>query len=86
MNDVLFKVGDHSVTLGSVLGVILVLVIARLLLWLIKAGLRRRSGLDRLQESRLHSAYLLVKYFIWVAACVISLEVIGINVSHSGTF
>lgn len=79
--ETLFHVGDHIFTVGHVLWAVITIVIAFLLLRLVKVGMQRRAKGDKDQRSRLHSAYLLVKYAVWVATIIIVLQVLGMNIT-----
>lgn len=81
LNDVLFRLGDKVFTVGHVLMAVVTLVLALLLLRLVKAAVHRRAKGDRAQLSRLHSAYLLAKYVIWVATIIAVLQVLGVDIT-----
>ncbi|MBK8580552.1 MAG: mechanosensitive ion channel domain-containing protein [Flavobacteriales bacterium] len=79
--ETLFHIGDRDFTVGHILWAVITVVIAVLLLRLIKAAIHSRAKGDHEQRSRLHSAYLLVKYAVWVATIIIVLQVLGMDIT-----
>lgn len=81
MKDVIFHLGSYDLTVGHLVWALVTVLIAMLLLRLVKVGIARRAKGDKDQRTRLHSAYLLVKYLVWVATIIIVLQVLGMNIT-----
>lgn len=82
LNRTLFETAKLSISVGDLLGVLLVILISMLFLRLVRAGIERRARMHNMeQSSRLHSAYLLVKYVVWVAGITVGLQILGINLT-----
>jgi small-conductance mechanosensitive channel len=79
--ETLFHIGGLVFTVGHVLWAMITIAVAFLLLRLVKAAMHRRAKGDMDQRSRLHSAYLLVKYAVWVGTIIIVLQVLGMNIT-----
>ena len=77
----LIQLGDRAITTGNIMGLALLLAIAVLLLWGVRIATERRASRNNEQRSRLHSAYLLFKYAVWVAVIVIGLKVMGTDIT-----
>ncbi len=79
--DALFKIGDRTITVGSFLTVLLLVVLAFVLLRFVRSAVYRRVKGDEEQRSRLLSGYLLVQYAIWVIVALSGLEILGVNIT-----
>ena len=80
-NEPILQLGERALTLGNVLGAIIVVLVALVLLRIARAATDRRARTNPGQGSRLHSAYLLIKYAVWLAAIVTGFQVLGVNVT-----
>lgn len=79
--DTLFKIGDRTITVGSFLTVLLLVVIASILLRIVRTAVYRRVKGDEEQRSRLLSGYFLVRYAVWVIVALSGLEILGVNIT-----
>lgn len=74
----LINVGTHHITVANLLWVVLILIIAKIILWGLKKMLTRKVE-DPLEMGRRMSAYALGQYLIWVLALTGSLEALGFD-------
>lgn len=81
LNETLVKLGDHTVTYGSAFYALLVVVAAMIILRVVKGIMNHRARANPEQASRLHSAFLLLKYCVWVGVLVTCLELLGLNIT-----
>jgi len=82
LNRTLFETAKLNISVGDVFAVLLVIAGAFIALRLVRAGLDRRARLHNMEQaSRLHSAFLLVKYTVWVLVITICLQLLGINLT-----
>lgn len=79
--EVLFHLGRDPITVGQIMGVLLVLLLAWIALRAIRSLVKRRAQKAPEQASRLHSAYLLLKYVVWVLAITVALRVLSIDLT-----
>ena len=59
----------------------MILIITKIVLWVIKKSIFRKSGPDQFSKRNSYSLFQLIKYIIWVIALGIILETIGVKVS-----
>lgn len=78
----LLKVMKYEITVFDVLLILLLITIARLMVWflssLLRRGFFRRKQVDK---GRQEAVIQLIKYFIYVVAIILSLQVAGIQLS-----
>jgi small-conductance mechanosensitive channel len=82
LNYRLFKLGDFELIMGNLLIGLLVLISTWLIIFLLRKAITRpRFIIDKIDEKRRTSIFLIAKYFIWVISIVIFLEVIGVKIT-----
>ncbi|MEO8069615.1 MAG: mechanosensitive ion channel domain-containing protein, partial [Flavobacteriales bacterium] len=81
MKDVLFHIGQHAVSIGNALSVVVLVLLAIALMRVLKSGLERRATKNPEQRSRLYSARLLMNYGLWVVVVVGCLALLRIDVT-----
>lgn len=78
----LLRVGEWRLHFGNILMCALVFAVTWLILLLLKKVIEKpKFVLDRFDKKRRHSLFLIVKYFIWVIAIVIGLEVLNVKIT-----
>lgn len=77
----IFRIGEYTLTVGSVLAVLLTILITILLLWVIRKALFRKSVSERFEKGNLYSLYQIIKYLTWIIAILIMLETLGIKLN-----
>ncbi|MFT5942602.1 MAG: small-conductance mechanosensitive channel [Sediminicola sp.] len=76
----IFTIGDYTVKISNS-SIFLILSTARLLLWLVKKGLARKSKLNKLDHGSSYALYQMMKYIFWIIAIAFLLENIGVKVT-----
>ena len=77
----LLTIGNYSLKVSTLVSVLLILIITKIVLWVIKKSIFRKSGPDQFSKRNSYSLFQLIKYIIWVIALGIILETIGVKVS-----
>jgi small-conductance mechanosensitive channel len=78
---VIFTMGDYSLKVSTVVKILVLVIITKLLLWVIKRLLFRRSDADEHEKGNIQAIYQIIRYVIWVIAFGLILETIGIKVT-----
>ena len=82
LNYRLFKLGDFELITGNLLIGLLVLISNWLIIFLLRKAITRpRFIIDKIDEKRRTSIFLITKYIVWVITIVIFLEVIGVKIT-----
>ena len=82
LNYRLFKLGDFELITGNLLIGLLVLISTWLIIFLLRTAITRpRFIIDKIDEKRRTSIFLITKYIVWVITIVIFLEVIGVKIT-----
>ena len=77
----LFSLGEYSLTVGSILLVLLIVLITIFVLWVIRKALFRKRIQDRFERSNIYALYQIIKYVIWIIAILLILETAGIKLN-----
>lgn len=77
----LFSIGEYSLTVGSILLVLLIVLITIFVLWVIRKALFRKRIQDRFERSNIYALYQIIKYVIWIIAILLILETAGIKLN-----
>ncbi|MFT4521163.1 MAG: small-conductance mechanosensitive channel [Bacteroidia bacterium] len=85
MNDFLayhlVKLGSIDITVGTIVMLIIVYIGTKILLFIFKRLIKRHLLKASLAPGRLAALYQIVKYFVWFSALMISLQIIGIELT-----
>lgn len=85
INDILqfelINSGQYRLRVVTLFMVLLIIVIIKVLLWLIKKSLFRKSRLKQFDSGNTYSLFQIIKYVIWVVAVGFILETIGVKVT-----
>jgi small-conductance mechanosensitive channel len=81
LNQVIFTIGTYSLKVSMVVMILLILIVTRVLLWIIKKMLFRRSNVDEQERGNILAVYQIIRYFIWIGAFVLILESLGVKVT-----
>ena len=74
----LINVGSHHIAVANLLALVVILLVAKIILWGLKKALTRKVD-DPLEMGRRMSAYALAQYLVWVVAIAGSFEALGFN-------
>ncbi len=77
----LISVGEYTLRIISLLGVLLIALITRVILLLIKKSLFRKSKIKGFDEGNSYALYQIIKYVLWVVSFGFMLETIGVKVT-----
>lgn len=80
LNFPLLEFGDTVINVYNLVGLFLILVFVRIILWLLKRVINRRILKKRLDEGRGLALFQIAKYVIVTGAIIIALDSLGINV------
>lgn len=81
LNQEIFSVGGYTLKVHMVAMILLIIVITRILLWIVKKMLFRRSDVDEHKKGNIQAVYQIIRYVVWVGAFGLVLETIGIKVT-----
>jgi len=77
----LISVGEYKIKVYSIAVVLIILFIARVLLWVIHKTLFRKSRNEKLDTGNAYASYQIIKYIVWIIVIGIILETIGVKVT-----
>lgn len=77
----IFSVDEYSITIFTVLSILFVIGVTRLILWIIKKILFRNQNEGDENLGNIYAIYQIIKYFLWVSAIAIILEIIGFDIT-----
>ena len=77
----LISLGTHEIQVHTLVSVLIIILTAKLIIWLIKKTLFRSSKFKILDKGNTYALFQIIKYVIWVIAIGFILEAIGIKVT-----
>jgi len=78
---VLLRVGTQELKVYTLFAILFILVITKILLWIIKKGIFRKTSFGRLDESNSYSLFQIIRYIIWIISIILIMNTIGISVT-----
>lgn len=78
MNSVIFSIGDTHIKISSLVALACFLLIVTLILKLIKRSIYSVSSFDKAKK---YSIYTLIRYFLMVIVIILSLQILGFDLS-----
>jgi len=85
INDILqfelINAGQYKLRVATLFMVLLILAVMKVLLWLIKKSLFRKSRLNQFDSGNTYSLFQIIKYVMWVIAIGFILETVGVKVT-----
>ncbi|MEX1188028.1 MAG: mechanosensitive ion channel domain-containing protein [Bacteroidia bacterium] len=76
-----FNIGKFTLDVADFVKVFLILFIVKLILWVVAAYFRRRVKNNRIDKGSAFAIRQIISYFLWIAATLISMQAIGLNIS-----
>lgn len=76
-----FHVGEYSIKVYDILVALIILAVARAILWGIKKALFRQQKSKKLDEGNTYAIYQIIKYVVWVIAIASILQTIGVQIT-----
>lgn len=77
----LFNIGDFHVKVYSLMFILLIIIVARLLLYVIKKALYRNKNLKHHDRGSTYAVFQIIKYLVWLAAIAFILESVGVKLT-----
>ncbi|WP_405571001.1 mechanosensitive ion channel family protein [Winogradskyella sp. Asnod2-B02-A] len=78
---VIFNMGDYSLKVSMIVKILLIIIVTRLLLWIIKRMLFRRTEVDEHERGNIQAIYQIIRYIIWIVTFGLVLEIVGIKLT-----
>lgn len=78
---VILKIGDHNITVSTLLIVILIFLVTKILLWIIKKTIFRKQTIERMQMSNAYSLFQIIKYILWIVSVLFMMQTLGISIT-----
>ncbi len=77
----LITLGKNTIRVYTLITIVLIFLITKLIIWLIKKTLYRKSTLKKLDKGNTYALFHIIKYILWVIAIGLILEAIGVKVT-----
>lgn len=81
LNYSLVDAGSFRITIGMIVGVLIVLLASKLVIEFLRYIFKKRTKANPENSERHQSIFLLITYFIWVLTVVLVLENLGVRIS-----
>jgi len=81
LDQILFSIGGWSLKVHMVAMILFIIIITKIILWLIKKMLFRRSDLDEHEKGNIQAVYQIIRYVLWIGAFVLILETLGVKIT-----
>ncbi len=77
----IFTIGEYSLSIYHLLKLVLLILMAKAVLWIISKALDKRYRSKNLDKGSKFALFQIIKYLIWLLVIVLSLETIGVKVT-----
>lgn len=77
----IFRIGEHSLQVYTILYILLTILITKLLIWFLKYIIVRSEKFDTFDQGNIFALLQIFSYIIWVIAFSIILESVGVKMS-----
>jgi small-conductance mechanosensitive channel len=81
LNYILVQTKEFDITVYEVLTVLLILLVTYIFIRILQKIIRRRESIKLVDPGRSHAILQIVKYILWIAAIIISLQTLGIKLT-----
>ena len=78
---VIFRIGKYEVQVSDLLVVLAIFFVTKLILWVIRKAIFRKSNGDRREMSNAYSLYQIIKYLLWIFAILFMMQTLGISIT-----
>jgi small-conductance mechanosensitive channel len=78
---IIFRIGQHEITINSLLTILIIFIITRLIIWLVKKGLFRKGRLKKLDHRNAYSLYQITRYVLWIISISVILSTLGFSLT-----
>lgn len=77
----LFKIGDFTFHVYNILGIVVIFLAARLILWLVKKYLRRKESHHTLDPGKSYAIIQILSYIVYTIALLLAIDSVGIKIT-----
>jgi small-conductance mechanosensitive channel len=77
----IFSVGTYSLKIYMVAMILLIVIMTKLILWVVKKMLFRRSNVAEHEKGNIQAVYQIIRYIFWLVAFGLILESLGVKVT-----
>lgn len=78
---VIFRIGKYEVQVSDLLVVLAIFFVTKLILWVIRKAIFRKSNGDRREMSNVYSLCQIIKYLLWIFAILFMMQTLGISIT-----
>lgn len=77
----LFQIGENTIHVYGLVGVVVIFIIAKLLIWLLKKFLQRKEQKGSIDKGNSYALLQIFSYIVYTVAILIGLDSIGIKIT-----
>ncbi len=77
----LFSLDNISLTVSRLIEIIVILIVAKILIWSVKNISRRQISAGKIDQGSAASVVQIFKYLIWIIVIIIILEILGVKLT-----
>ncbi len=70
-----------NISVSEIIIFLVILIVAKTILWILRRVFLRQSLKHKIEKGKTHSIYQIIKYFLWIVAITLGLEIIGVKVT-----
>ncbi len=70
-----------NISVSEIIVFLVILIVAKTILWIIRRIFLRQSRKHEIEKGKTHSIYQIIRYFLWIVAITLGLEIIGVKVT-----
>lgn len=78
---VLIKMGEFTFHVYNLLGIVLIFLVARLIIWLTKKYLKRKEDHHSIEEGKKYAIVQILSYIVYTIAILLSIDSLGIKIT-----
>ena len=78
---VIFRIGKYEVQVSDLLVVLAIFFVTKLIIWVIRKAIFRKSNGDRREMSNVYSLCQIIKYLLWIFAILFMMQTLGISIT-----
>lgn len=77
----LFSIGNNTIHVYNLVGIVLIFVIAKILIWLLKKFLQRKEQKGSIDKGNSYALLQIFTYIVYTLALILSIDSIGIKIT-----
>jgi small-conductance mechanosensitive channel len=70
-----------NISVSEIIIFLVILIVAKTILWILRRVFLQQSLKHKIEKGKTHSIYQIIKYFLWIVAITLGLEIIGVKVT-----